>query len=175
MPRFGYGTRGTRQVQVVHLANGAFVEWEGAALHQRTVAMLRTRMRRGLEYLRQQVMNNISTPAPPRSKEGEYPRADTERLLRSIYIRYDDDGLGGEIATDQPHGWYLERGIPGGVVIVPRNAKVLSWVNDKGERVFAHSVIQGPIRGRSFLARTLRGRAWQGFQRIMMGAPFWEG
>lgn len=94
-----------------------------------------------------------STRAHGPSKAGEDPHADTGKLRQSIAWHVDEKTLVGTVGTDKKYGLWLEYGIPGGKVIVPKRAKMLSWINSKGERVFAKSVVQGAIAPRRWLSR----------------------
>jgi very-short-patch-repair endonuclease len=51
---------------------------------------------------------------------------------------------------------WLEYGLPGGKIIRPVNAKVLSWIdNTTGKRVFAKWVRQGPLAPRPWIRKTI--------------------
>lgn len=87
------------------------------------------------------------------SAPGEFPRAITKRLVNSIFAESGDMQL--KVGFAVVHGFFMEKGVEGGKVIVPVRATVLSWIGKNGERCFARSVKQGKIEPRPFLGRSL--------------------
>lgn len=117
------------------------------------------RLKTTLELLKTRIQRNISKSnrAGGPSKPGEFPKANTGRLRNSIFWQINEVDLSGFVGTNLRYGLWLELGTKGGAIIVPKNAKALSWIDHKtGQRRYAKRVVQGAIQGRSYIRRTFR-------------------
>jgi len=85
------------------------------------------------------------------STPGEPPRVQTGTLRRSITYELHPVLPIARVGTNVEYGKWLEIGVRGGKVIVPKNAKMLSWIGKDGKRRFAKRVVQGPIAPRPFM------------------------
>lgn len=108
-------------------------------------------------FLEKQVKKNISIEGRGiPSADGQFPRKQSGDLYKSIFYAVYPKKLEGIVGTDVPQGLWMEYGTPGGVLIRPIQANFLSWIDPwTGKRQFRKRVIQGAIRTRSFLRRTL--------------------
>ena len=94
----------------------ARVQWFG----QRVMGNIRIGMLQRLkvsgQLLRDKVVINISIPVVKdakgnvieRSLRGEFPRAETTRLMKDIFWEVSDDGQSGRVGTTLDYGLYLE-------------------------------------------------------------------
>lgn len=99
-------------------ANVQFVEWFSAEVSATVKMSVFNRMRFAVEFVRSKVVTNISRPVTKtygrslirgqsrshvvisnRSKRGEYPKADTEKLIKTLF------GLVEKTGTDQYNGY----------------------------------------------------------------------
>ena len=82
---------------------------------------IKKRVRLATEYLKDHIVRNISVPVvkqvignrtrvTQRSKPGEFPRADTTQLMKTIFTDYKDDGsmYEGFVGTPLDYGVILE-------------------------------------------------------------------
>ena len=95
------------------------VEWFGEWIRQGIRQGMQVRVRFAAQYLRDKTVFNISTPVTKRrsgggrtivsdrSMPGEFPRADTTRLMKDIYIE-EVGTLRYMIGTTLDYGLYLE-------------------------------------------------------------------
>ena len=142
----------------IDLGDGAKLTWLGGELEDHARKQIARKIRVACEYLKTQVQRNISTSSRRHgpSAEGDFPHANTGKLRQSIFASVDEEKLEGVVGTPLLYGIFLEYGTPGGVVIRPVRAKVLSWIDaETGQRRFARSVTTKPMKARSFLRRTL--------------------
>jgi len=143
---------------------GSYKQWENATFrwdHDRWMegiqTVMRTRVMIVAEHLRNKVVKNISAPSRTmgRSKAGQFPRADSVRLRNTIFRRFRRKGLTAQVGTNLDYGLWLEYGTKA-TVIFPKKGRFLSWIDPtSGKRIYARKVTRGPIKGRSFLRRTL--------------------
>ena len=90
---------------------------------RRKTFTLAQRVRLATQFLRDKTVINLSRPVRKikgvrskritvdpnsRSKRGEFPRADTTRLMKDIFFRMSDDGLTGYVGTTLMYGAKLE-------------------------------------------------------------------
>lgn len=147
-------------------AGNAKVNWYGAEFnfrYRRGIAKLLDDVGRGMlgklrENLLVQGVRGSDGSAPEHSSPGEFPRAISKSLVNSTFMeasQQTDNRFVLKVGFTAKHGLYMEKGIEGGTVIVPRRATVLSWINQRGERVFARKVVQGRIAPRPFMQRTM--------------------
>jgi hypothetical protein len=154
------------------------VRFNGRKVTDAMRADVQKRIALATSHLQAKVVLNISSPArqpvagpqPARgsrqgrvskyqtvhSREGEFPKAITGKGHGSIFKRFLNGGMVGQVGTNLFYMVLLEVGTAGGKLIVPRVRKALRWIDNLGHPVFRRWVIQGAIRGRSFLRRTLR-------------------
>jgi hypothetical protein len=79
------------------------------------------RVKFATNFLRDKVKANLSRPVrkiksrtrtvvdpASRSKKGEFPRADTSRLMKDIFVAFSDDGMEGRVGTTLKYGLILE-------------------------------------------------------------------
>ena len=143
---------------------GSYKQWINATFkwdHDTFMAgiqdVMRVRVMMLAEHLRNKVVKNISAPSRTmgRSKSGRFPRADTGRLRNTIFRRFKNKGLTAQVGTNLNYGLWLEYGTKA-KVIFPKKGRFLSWIDPtSGKRIYARKVMRGPIKGRSFLRRTL--------------------
>lgn len=131
---------------------------------EKRIALARTEAKR-------RVRKNISTPGGPgsHSKPGEFPRKITGKMRDGVDTKLTRGKLGFGVFSSAKHANWIEFGTKGGVLIRPVRAKMLSWVSG-GRRYFARSVIQGAIRDRSYVRRTLV--SMRAYFAKTMGKPF---
>lgn len=117
------------------------------------------RTKRAAEVIRDRIRQNIGRPyGGTASKEGEYPKKRSGKMQKGVKTR-----LGRRspytftVYNTEDYADHLEYDTKGGKVIVPVAKKVLAWQGSgKGAKtIFAKRVVQGPIKGRSFMRRTL--------------------
>lgn len=135
----------------------ASLRWRGDEYEAAVTKIMSTRVLIAAEHLRNRVVRNISIPSRTmgRSKAGQFPRADTGRLRNTIFRRMGSDGLMAQVGTNLNYGLWLEYGTKA-KVIFPKKGLFLSWIDPtSGKRIYARKVRRGPIKGRSFLRRTL--------------------
>jgi len=89
------------------------------------------------------------------SRPGEPPRADTGKLRQSIFGSVDGMRLIGSVGTTLKYGAYLEKGVSGGRLILPRQKKVLVC-GVGGKWRFSRGHHQGPIKKRPYIYSTVR-------------------
>lgn len=130
----------------------ARIQWFVQHASQQVVVSFHRRMRLAVEYLRSQVVRNISVPVrkeisrrtrrvrvTERSKPGEFPRADTTRLMKDIFVdvREIQPGvLEGIVGTTLDYGVILE---------VRKERPFLSRTLDEVRSDLA-AILSGPIR-----------------------------
>jgi hypothetical protein len=99
------------------------VWFENQVLNNINIGM-RARIKIACQLLRDQTVINISKPVrkehgrdrrgrfkvrvTERSRPGEFPRADTTRLMKDIFWQLDEDGMGGIVGTTLDYGVILE-------------------------------------------------------------------
>ena len=99
----------------------AKIEWFIDDVQKRTDLTFHQRVLIAIEYLRDKVVKNISIPVvkqvignrtrvTERSKPGEFPRADTTQLYKSIFsdVVQTEKGFEGYVGTPQDYGMRLE-------------------------------------------------------------------
>ena len=89
----------------------AFV-WNGPKVQAGLEAKMKARVKLAGQLVRDQVVRNISKSVAShgRSKPGEFPHADTTRLMKSIFWEAVDDGLKANVGTPVDYGLELELG-----------------------------------------------------------------
>ena len=118
-----------------------------------TVALtMKNRVRMATEYLRDKIVRNISVPVVKeaggknkrvkvieRSKPGEFPRADTTQLLKTLFsfVRETSPGVwDGYVGTPLDYGLFLE---------LKMNRKFLTRTLEE-ERDNINAILTGPIK-----------------------------
>jgi phage gpG-like protein len=154
------------------LAGGGRFVWYGSELAE---AMRQDMIRRlylaaSIVLAQCKVNIAISARAQGPSKEGEYPHADTGLLRNSLFLEVDEKNLTAMVGTNLIYGLYLEYGTAGGKIIYAAPGKVFSWIGADGERIFSKKITLGPIRGRSYLRRTLN-EMWPRVKAVLTGGP----
>lgn len=107
------------------------------------------------KYLRQAVLSATEEVADYATQHHGF-KSRTGNLERSITSIHSRDGLKGWVTIDRtqaPYGTYVHQGY-GAFTIVPRNKKVLRWVQN-GEFVFAKRVRHPGYKGDPFLFNAL--------------------
>ena len=103
-------------------ARNARIEWFIEEVLNKTQLTLKQRMTIAVDHVRNKVVQNISRPVTKqmrdgktivtnRSKPGEFPKADTTQLLKTIFGQVIDEGNGildGVIGTPIDYGLILE-------------------------------------------------------------------
>jgi len=137
---------------------GATLAWYGDELREHVRRQYVKRIYEAAEAVRQATQRNLSVPGGPAgpSAPGNYPRADTMNLMRSIASEVDENRLWFRVGSALKYALWLEYGTAGGRTITAKNGGVLSWRDPRtGKVVFAKSVRQGPIAPRPFLRTTM--------------------
>lgn len=136
---------------------GATLAWYGDELREHVRKQYVKRIYEAAEAVRQRVQQNISVSAASGpSAPGDYPRADSMNLMRSIAAEVDETRLWFRVGSALKYALYLEYGTAGGRLILPKRGTVLSWRDPRtGKIVFAKAVRQGPIAPRPFLRPTM--------------------
>lgn len=97
------------------------LEWFGARVMNNVNIGMVARLKASAQLLRDKVVINISIPVvkvksprtgriivTERSKPGEFPRADTTRLMKDIFWEVDERAHTGRVGTTLDYGLYLE-------------------------------------------------------------------
>lgn len=98
------------------------IKWNGTQVERNIRIGLRTRIKLAAQLLRDRVVVNISRPvtkyvsvsgrtrvdSASRSREGEFPKADTTRLMKDIFWRMEDQGESAIVGTTLDYGLLLE-------------------------------------------------------------------
>lgn len=136
--------------------------WRGEMKTAQIQAELRRRLATAGEMLVNEMKTNVSTSGDKGlnpSKPGQYPHANFGQLRSSIFWDYSKVPNAIDVGSSVKHGLYMEKGavVPGGVVIRPKKASMLTWVGKDGVRRFARQVVQGRavIAPRPFIAPTI--------------------
>lgn len=123
MPSYGTSKAVTNALErrgVKARTSGAVVQSFIKQVHANVSLTLVDRVHLATEYLRTRIIKNISKPVGrdkagnviERSKPGEFPRADTTQLMKTIFTDYEDDPEGnwceGYVATPLDYGLFLE-------------------------------------------------------------------
>ena len=103
------------------------------------------------------IRKNISKSGGPgkHSKPGEFPRKISGQMSSGLSVVMGSSGLSFKVRSATAHGNYLENDTAGGVIITPKRARWLRWLDSTGQPVFAKRVRQGAIKGRSHVRRTM--------------------
>jgi phage gpG-like protein len=86
------------------------------------------------------------------SRPGEPPRRQSGQLRASVTHELIESPQMARVGTNVKHGRYMEFGVKGGKIIVPKSAKVL--VDFQTRRFFGRKVVQGAIAPRPWLHPT---------------------
>ena len=135
----------------------ARIEWLGERLQSEIRIGMRARVRLAAQLLRDKVVINISRPVhkyrgrrgrivvdpTSRSKPGEFPKADTTRLMKDIYYEVRGDGLEAIVGTTLDYGLILE---------VARNRSFLRRSLGEMESVIRSILTQGRGGGTDFIS-----------------------
>ena len=133
----------------------AVLSWQGEKIEKHIKDHMLARLQTAMNYLAGITRLNISRRRQT-SKPGQFPARKEGELARSIEWQINKRKMTGSIGSYMPYAKWLEYGTQGGKVIWPKRKQVLSWIDeDTGERVFRRYVIQGAIKDRSFLQRTV--------------------
>ncbi len=97
------------------------VEWLGEQLMRRVQLGMIHRLKVTCQLLRDKIVINLGIPVvktkidgvtrvdpTSRSQPGEFPRADTTRLMKTIFAEVDADAMIGRVGTPLDYGLYLE-------------------------------------------------------------------
>lgn len=90
-----------------------------------------------------------------RSRPGEPPHMDHGALRASITYDVDRENLTARVGSPSKVARWMELGTPGGKIITPKNKKVLAG----NGVIYGKRVVQGAIRPRPFLRRSLKDNA----------------
>lgn len=101
-----------------HVRIDTRVDYYEKELTKGVKATMSTRVRVAAQLLRDKTVANISKPVRKlgrgrvdpnsRSKEGEFPRADTTRLMKDIFVKTDKGGKYAQVGTTLKYGLLLE-------------------------------------------------------------------
>lgn len=147
-------------------AGGAKVQWGGVEFTYRykkgIQKMLEDVGRSMADKLKENLLvqgsRGSDQGAPDHSSPGEFPRAISKKLANSVFtetVKQSDDRFVLKVGFTAREGFFMEKGVEGGTIIVPRRATVLSWIDKQGFRRFARWVRQGKIEPRPFMRRTM--------------------
>lgn len=172
----------------------AKIRWNGNKVQREMRRTVVLALRKGSDLAKTLIQREIRQPArsgsggarspkkgagPPmqfnRSKPGEPPKADTGRLIRSIFARVYPSRLHARVGTNVKYGVYLEEGVEGGKLIVPVRKKVLCFPV-AGAWIMRPRVTQGEIKARPFIRKTInknwRTRIWPVMAKRMRAAGY---
>lgn len=132
--------------------NAANIEWYIKEVSDKVTMTLKQRMEIAVEYTRTKVVKNLSVPVVygisskgnkivvERSKKGEFPRAETTMLMKTIFgdVRHNQNGsISGYVGTPIDYGVRLE-------LEMDRSFLVRTLMEEKQTIT---KLLTGPIRG----------------------------
>lgn len=131
-------------------------------------AIVIMRLEKAAGLLQQAIKINISRESTKKlpSAPGDFPHAVKGTLRDSIAVEMDVKNLVARVGTNVFYGKYLEFGVAGGREIVPTKKRALSWIGPDGRRHTMSKVIQGPIKAKRYMWRSLQ-QVWPQIQQIM--------
>ncbi len=108
--------------QIIQTGSGARIEWKGKRVIELFRLSQKQRVKLAVEMVRSQVVKNISRPVTKltgprggrvitdRSKSGEFPKADTTQLMKTIFgdVVENKGWIDGFVGTPLDYGLILE-------------------------------------------------------------------
>jgi len=153
MPEFSVAVEKARQRRVARAdAKAARIEWFIDQVSNTVNLSMTQRVRTATEFLRSRVVKNISIPVTKatsrktgrvvvleRSKPGEFPRADTTQLMKTIFkkVKSTKSFAEGYVGTPLDYGLILETRM--------NRSFLVRTLREESTRI--RRILTGPIRG----------------------------